>query len=143
MSFPSAFTVPLAGVRILDLTDNASSFCSKLLADLGAEVVKVEPPKGCPSRHIGPFVNDQKCADGRLSFWYHNSGKSSVMLDLEKGPDRQKFLHLAASGDALVESFRPGYLESISLGYSELSAVYPGLVMASVTGFGQSGPYAQ
>ncbi len=143
MSFSSAYSAPLAGVRILDLADGAAAFCSKLLADLGADVVKVEPPGGCPSRQAGPFVNDQKGADSSLSFWYHNSGKSSVALDLENEPDRQKFLRLAASSHALVESFRPGYLEGIGLGYSGLCAVNPGLVVASVTGFGQSGPYAQ
>ena len=143
MSFSSAYSAPLSGLRILDLASGAAAFCSKLLADLGAEVVKIEPPGGCPSRQAGPFVNDQKGADSSLSFWYHNSGKSSVTLDLENEPDRQKFIRLAASSDALVESFRPGYLEGIGLGYSGLCAVNPGLVVASVTGFGQSGPYAQ
>ncbi|MCX5997878.1 MAG: CoA transferase [Chloroflexi bacterium] len=143
MSFSSAYSAPLAGVRIIDLAGGAAAFCSKLLADLGADVIKVEPPGGCPSRQAGPFVNDQKGADSSLSFWYHNSGKSSVALDLENEPDRQKFIRLAASSHALVESFRPGYLESIGLGYGGLCAVNPGLVVASVTGFGQSGPYSQ
>jgi crotonobetainyl-CoA:carnitine CoA-transferase CaiB-like acyl-CoA transferase len=105
-------------------------------------VVKVEPPGGCPSRLTGPFVNHQSGADGSLSFWYENSGKSGITLDLENKQDKEKLFHLVASSDALVESFRPGYLAGINLGYSELSAANPGLVMASVTGFGQSGPYA-
>jgi crotonobetainyl-CoA:carnitine CoA-transferase CaiB-like acyl-CoA transferase len=142
--FPlAAYTAPLSGLRILDLAGETAAFCSKLLADMGAEVVKVEPPGGCPSRLASPFVNDQRASDGSLSFLYHNSGKCSGTLDLENGGDRQKFIRLAASSDALVESFRPGYLESISLGYAALSTVNPGLIMASVTGFGQSGPYAQ
>ena len=133
----------MSGLRILDLADNSAGFCSRLLADLGAEVVKVEPPGGCPSRKAGPFVNDQKGPDSSLSFLYHNSGKRSVVLDLGEGKDRQKLISLAASNDALIESFRPGYLEGIGLGYSGLAKVNPGLVMASVTGFGQSGPYSQ
>ncbi|MCX5994353.1 MAG: CoA transferase [Chloroflexi bacterium] len=143
MSSSSAYSAPLSGIRILDLAEDSAGFCSRLLADMGAEVVKVEPPGGCPSRQTGPFVNDQPGADGSLSFWYHNLGKNSITLDPENGQDRQKLLQLAASSDALVESFRPGYLEGIGLGYSELSAANPGLIMASVTGFGQSGPYAQ
>jgi crotonobetainyl-CoA:carnitine CoA-transferase CaiB-like acyl-CoA transferase len=141
---PSAdCNAPLSGLRVLDLAGEKAAFCSKLLADMGAEVVKVEPPGGCPSRRAGPFVNGQKGPDSSLSFWYENSGKSGITLDLENSRDRQKFLSLAASSDALVESFRPSYLEGIGLGYSELSTANPGLVMASVTGFGQSGPYAQ
>jgi len=143
MSSSSALTAPLSGLRIMDLADEKAAFCSKLLADLGADVVKVEPPGGCPSRLSGPFVNNQPAADGSLSFWYHNSGKSGVTLDLENSQDKEKLLHLVASSDALVESFRPGYLDNIGLGYSGLSKINPGLVMASVTGFGQSGPYAQ
>jgi len=143
MSFSSAYSAPLSGLRILDLADGAAAFCTKLLADLGADVVRVEPPGGCPSRQAGPFLNNLKGADSSLSFWYHNSGKSRVALDLENEPDRQKFIRLAASSHALVESFRPGYLDGIGLGYSGLCTVNPGLVVASVTGFGQSGPYAQ
>ncbi len=142
MSPSSAYTSPLSGLRVLDLTDEKAAFCSKLLAGLGAEVVKVEPPGGCPSRLTGPFVNHQPGADGSLSFWYENSGKSGITLDLENNQDKKKLFDLVASSDALVESFRPGYLAGINLGYSELSAANPGLVMASVTGFGQSGPYA-
>jgi len=143
MSSSSAYSAPLSGLRMLDLADGAVGFCSKLLADLGAEVIKVEPPGGCPSRQAGPFINDQKGTDSSLSFLYHNSGKSSVTLDLENAKHREKFLNLTASSDALIESFRPGYLECIGLGYSGLCKINPGLVMASVTGFGQSGPHAQ
>ena len=143
MSFPPVYTAPLSGLRIIDLADEKAAFGSRLLADLGAEVVKVEPPGGCPSRQAGPFVSEQPATENSLSFWYHNSGKRSFTLDLENGRDRQNFIRLAATSDALVESFRPGYLKSINLSYGELSAINPGLVMASVTGFGQSGPYAQ
>jgi crotonobetainyl-CoA:carnitine CoA-transferase CaiB-like acyl-CoA transferase len=143
MSSSSAHTAPLSGLRVIDLADEKAAFCSKLLADLGADVVKVEPPGGCPSRLSGPFVNNQPTADSSLSFLYHNSGKCSVTLDLEERKDRQKLLQIVASSDALVESFRPGYLEGIGLGYSGLSKINPGLVVASVTAFGQSGPYSQ
>lgn len=143
MSSSSIAPAPLSGLRIIDMAGDAAAFCPKLLADLGAEVVKVEPPGGCPSRQSGPFVNNQPAADGSLSFWYHNSGKCSVTLDLENGSDRQKFIHLAASSDVIVDSFRPGFLESVGLDYTSLASVNPGLVMASVTGFGQRGPYAQ
>jgi len=143
VSSTSAYTAPLSGLSVVDLSDGQAAFCSKLLADLGAEVVKVEPPGGCPSRQAGPFIDGQTGPDSSLSFWYHNAGKSSITLDLESANDRHKLLDLAATNDALIESFAPGYLEGIGLGYSGLSGVNPGLVVASVTGFGQSGPYAR
>ena len=133
----------MCGLRVLDLADGTAGFCSRLLADLGADVIKIEPPGGGPSRKAGPFANDRKNADGSLPFWYHNSGKSSYSLDLEQEPGRLQFLRLAAHADALVESFRPGYLPGIGLGFPELGQANPGLVSVSVTGFGQSGPYSQ
>jgi len=143
VSSTSEYAAPLSGLRVIDLAGGEAAFCSKLLADLGAEVVKVEPRGGCPSRQAGPFAGNPISPHSSLSFWYHNSGKVCVTLDLENANDRQKLLDIAANSDALIESFRPGYLAGLGLGYKELCEINPGLVVASVTGFGQTGPYAQ
>jgi crotonobetainyl-CoA:carnitine CoA-transferase CaiB-like acyl-CoA transferase len=118
---------PLAGIRILDLADENAAFCSKVLADLGASVLKVEKPGGDKtqgtSRHI-----------------YHNSNKRSITLNIEKAKGRELLFRLSSKADVIVESFTPGYLESIGCSYEVLSQGNPELIMASVTGFGQNGP---
>jgi len=133
--------VPLAGIRVLDLADEKASFCSKLLADLGAEVIKIEKYDGDPSRRIGPFLNGKRDPEHSLSFWYHNSGKIGIKLDLKE--DRGPFLSLAGQSDVVVETFVPGYLDRIDIGYETLRAKNPGLILASITGFGQTGPYSK
>jgi crotonobetainyl-CoA:carnitine CoA-transferase CaiB-like acyl-CoA transferase len=131
---------PLAGVRVLDLTDEKASFCSKVLADLGAFVIKIESPQGDSSRKIGPFWNNSAHSENSLFFWYHNTNKFGVTLDLEQSADRKVFLRQVEHTDVLVETYPPGYLACLDLGFDTLTKLNPRVIMVSVTGFGQSGP---
>jgi CoA:oxalate CoA-transferase len=131
---------PLAGTFVVDLTRVlAGPYCTMVLADLGARVVKVEAPeRGDDARQIGPFV-------GGVSAYFVslNRGKESIALDLRDGPDRAVFELLLARADVLVENFRPGVMERLGFGFSSLQARFPRLVVASTSGFGQTGPYAR
>src|SRR5919199_3990924 len=133
---------PLADVRVLDLADEKGAYCTKLLADLGADVIKVEPPGGDPTRSFQPFFQDRPDPNSSLFFWYHNTNKRSVVLDLESAGDRAALLDLAAEADILVESFPVGYLAQRGLDYPTLRARNPHLIQTSITPFGQTGPHA-
>jgi crotonobetainyl-CoA:carnitine CoA-transferase CaiB-like acyl-CoA transferase len=129
----------LAGYRALDLTSLSGQLCGRILADLGMEVIKIEPPGGDPVRQLAPFV---KSPDGKLlstTFAHLNAGKTSKVLDLEKETGRAVFRQLVEAADVVLESFQPGELEAKGLGYKNLAAINPGVVMASITGFGQTG----
>lgn len=130
----------LKGYRALDLTDLRGQLCGRVLAGLGMEVIKIEPPGGDPVRELAPFIDS---ADGRRlssTFAHLNAGKASKILDLKKKRDRDALLKLVESADVLLESFNPGELEAIGLGYERLTKSNLGIVMASITGFGQTGP---
>jgi CoA:oxalate CoA-transferase len=130
---------PLADVVVVDLTRVlAGPFCTLLLSDLGARVIKVEQPeRGDDARHVGPFVG------GRSAYFLSlNRGKESVALDLKRDADRAFFERLLARADVLAENFRPGVLARLGYGWDALHARFPRLVLASVSGFGQSGPLA-
>ena len=131
---------PLTGLRMLELADETGQFCGKLLGDLGADVIKIEPPGGETSRQIGPFLDDIPHRERSLSFWYYNTSKRGITLDLETEDGRRLFRHLAATSDVVVETFRPGYLASLGLDYQALREQNPGLIMCSLTPFGQTGP---
>lgn len=133
----------LAGLRVLDLADDKASFCSKLLADMGAEVIKVEKPGGDASRWVGPFWKNVPHPEKSLSFWYNNTSKLGITLNLESKEGQEIFRRLSQRVDVIVETFPPGYLEGLGLGYEALSKTNPGLILASVTGFGHSGPYRE
>ena len=130
----------LSGIKILDMADEKAGFCSKLLADLGARVIKVERPGGDPSRWIGPFTGGAPHPERSLSFLYNNSNKLGITLDIECHRGRELFFHLIERVDVLVESFLPGHLKTLGLDFESLRKSNPGLIMASVTGFGQTGP---
>ncbi|WP_192259133.1 CaiB/BaiF CoA transferase family protein [Mesorhizobium caraganae] len=131
----------LAGIRVLDLTNVlAGPYCAYQLALLGADVIKVEAPQGGDlARQLGASPALNKAGMG-ASFLAQNAGKRSVMLDLKSEADRERFLDLVASADALVENFRPGVMERLGLGYEKLKEVRPGLVYCAISGFGQTGP---
>jgi len=129
-------------IRVLDLTDLAGQFAGKILADLGFEVIKVEPPGGDAVRRLPPFRGGAPDADASLPFLYLNSNKKSITLDLEPEQGRVLLKGLARKCDILLESFPPGRLEQWGVGYQALAHENPGLVMTSITGFGQNGPYA-
>ncbi|MDQ1078413.1 crotonobetainyl-CoA:carnitine CoA-transferase CaiB-like acyl-CoA transferase [Pseudoroseomonas cervicalis] len=129
--------LPLAGLRVLELGHYiAGPFATRLLADMGAEVVKVEPPEGDPIRGWGSRHNGHP-----VWFSIHGRNKLSVTLDLKDPRDQARLKGLAARADALVENFRPGYLERIGLGPAVLHGVNPRLVIARISGYGQDGPY--
>ncbi|MBE0481777.1 MAG: CoA transferase [Dehalococcoidia bacterium] len=128
--------------RVLDLTDEKGVFCGKLLGDLGADVIKVEPPGGDRMRSKGPFYNGEVHPEKSLHFLYFNTSKSSITLNLEHADGREIFKQLVKTADALVESFPVGYLEGLDLGYSSLQQVNSRLVMASISPFGQTGAFS-
>ena len=132
---------PLAGLRILELADETGQFCGKLLADLGADVVKIEPPGGERARHVGPFLDDIPHPDRSLSFWHYNTSKRGITLNLETADGRQLFRRLAAASDVILETFRPGFLASLGLDYESLREQNAGLITCALTPFGQTGPW--
>ena len=134
-------TGPLSSLRVLELADQKGEFCGKLMADLGADVVKVEPPGGETTRSVGPFLDDIPHPNRSLSFWHYNTSKRGVTLDLESDEGRTLFRRLASTADIVLETFAPGYLASLGLAYDALSAADPRLIMCSLTPFGQSGPW--
>lgn len=127
--------------RVLDLAGGPGVFCGKLLADYGADVIKIEPPSGDYGRSKGPFLGDDPHPERSTYFLYYNTNKRSITLNLESELGRAIFMRLAATADAVVESFPVGYLKSLGLDYESLREANPGLVMASVTPFGQEGPW--
>ena len=128
---------PLAGIKVLDLSRVlAGPYCTALLADLGAEIVKLEPPSGDDYRHIGPFKDGESAL-----FTLNNRGKKSVVLDLKKPADLELAQALAARVDVVVENFRPGVAARLGLGAETLRKANPRLVYCSISGFGQEGPF--
>ena len=132
----------LSPYRVLDLCSGGSAICGQTLADLGADVILVEPPGGNASRRDGPFLGGQPHVDRSLSFWAVNRNKRSVTVDLTKPAGRDVFGRLAAGADFVLESFAPGYLSSLGLGYEGMAAINPRTILVSMTPFGQTGPKA-
>lgn len=133
----------LDGIKVLDLTHHfAGPYCTKLLADYGAEVMKIERPvTGDPARMIGPFAGDDPHPDKSLPFAYLNTSKKSVTLNLKSEEGRRIMMRLIEDADLLVENFSPRVMPSLGLDYDTLRAVNPSLVMVSISNFGQDGPY--
>ena len=128
---------PLAGIRVLDLSRVlAGPYCTALMADLGAEVIKIEPPAGDDYRHIGPFKDGESAL-----FTLNNRGKKSLVLNLKDAADLAIAQDLAGRVDVVVENFRPGVAAKLGLGAEALRASHPGLVYCSISGFGQQGPF--
>ena len=133
----------LAGVKVLDLSEDiAGSFCARLLADYGAETLKLEPPGGAALRQLGPFFHDDPHPEKSLLFLALNLNKRGATLNLETAAGREILKQLLPQVDVVVESWRPGYLASLGLGYAALQALNPALTLTSITPFGQTGPYA-
>jgi len=125
----------------LDLTDEKGHLCGKILADLGVEVVKVERLGGDPSRSIGPFYRDIPHPEKSLFWFAFNAGKKSITLDIEKEDGKAIFSSLVRSADFVLESFQPGYMDQMDLGYSTLRRLNRRLLVTSISPFGQDGPY--
>ncbi len=135
----AAMAGPLNGITVVDLTRVlAGPYCTMVLSDLGARVIKVEPPGGDDSRHYGPFVDGESAYFASL-----NRGKESIALDLKTDADRALFERLLAKADVVVENFRPGTMARLGYGWEALHQRFPGLIYAAASGFGHSGPYSQ
>ena len=132
----------LSPYRVLDLSDERGLLCGKMLADLGADVVQVEPPGGSTARSLGPFYQDDVHPEKSLFWWAYTANKRGITLNLHTTDGRDLFHRLLKEAHFLIESFSPGYLDGLGLGYHDLEAINPGLVMVSITAFGQDGPYA-
>ena len=126
--------------RVLDLADEKGAYCGKLLGDLGAEVVKVEPPGGAKTRFRGPFFKNEVHPEKSLHFLYFNTSKGSITLNLENSAGQEIFKKLVRKADVVLESFPVGYLAKLGLDYPKLKKINPKLVMASITPYGQKGP---
>lgn len=132
-------TLALEGIRVIDVAQGVPGpQCAMLLGDLGAEVIKVEPPDGDWLRQIGPFVDDQSAL-----FLQLNRGKKGISLDLKRPSDLETFRRIAATADVLIEGYRPGVMDRLGLSYDSLSGSNPRLVYCSISGWGSSGPLAE
>jgi crotonobetainyl-CoA:carnitine CoA-transferase CaiB-like acyl-CoA transferase len=130
----------LTGLRVLDLTTGGALLCGRLLADLGADVILVEPPQGNPARWRAPFWHDQPGLDSSLYWLAYAHNKRSVTLDVRQDSGRDILRQLIGSADILVESFPPCYLNDLELGYTHVAQRNPRLIMTSITPYGQTGP---
>jgi benzylsuccinate CoA-transferase BbsE subunit len=128
--------------RVLELTDQRGCLCGKVLADLGAEVIKIERPEGDSCRRMGPFYRDIPGPERSLQWFFYNQGKKSLTLNIETRDGQQLFKHLLGTSHFLVESFDPEYLDGLGLGYNVVSHLNPQIIMTSITPFGQAGPYS-
>jgi crotonobetainyl-CoA:carnitine CoA-transferase CaiB-like acyl-CoA transferase len=133
---------PLAGYKVIDCADVTGALCGRFLAELGADVIHVEHPRGDWLRRSPPFAGDKPGLESSLRWWWYNASKRGVTLNLEHERGRDLFRKLVAGADVLVETYRPGDLDSLGLGHEALAADNPGLVHTSITPFGSSGPYA-
>ena len=133
---------PLEGLRVLELTGPLGQLAGKLLADMGADVVKVEPPDGSEARAVGPFVDDVQGPNRSLNFWYHNTNKRSVVLDFATDQGAARWRELAAKADIVIEDCAPGELDAAGLGHRSLLGSSPSLIWCSITPFGQDGPWS-
>ncbi len=133
----------LSPYRVLDLTDEGNLICGQILGDLGADVILVEPPGGVRARAVGPFCGNEANPNQSLNFWALNRNKRSLTIDLETAAGRERLLELVKTADILLESFAAGHLDRLGLGYRALAETNPGLIVISITPFGQHGPKAK
>lgn len=131
----------LSPYRVLDLTDEQGLMAGKLMGDMGADVIKIERPGGDAARSIGPFYKDEPDPEHSLFWWAMNTSKRGVTLDIEKADGKALFLEMVKKADFVIESFPLAYMDRLGLGYKDLEKVNPGIIMVSITPFGQFGPY--
>lgn len=131
---------PLDGLRVVELAHEHVAWAGKLVADLGADVVVVEPPGGSDQRRRGPFFEDEPGPERSLWWWHYNTSKHGVVADLDRVEDRGRLARLVAEADLFIEGERPGRLAEVGLGWEQVSAANPRLVMVSITPFGQASP---
>jgi benzylsuccinate CoA-transferase BbsE subunit len=131
----------LSPYRVLDLTDEKGLLCGKILGDLGADVIKVEKPGGDAARRLGPFYHNEPHMERSLFWFALNTSKRSITLNIETLNGQKVFKKLAKNADFVIESFPPGYMDKLGLGYFDLEKINPKVIMVSITPFGQTGPY--
>jgi benzylsuccinate CoA-transferase BbsE subunit len=131
----------LSGCRALDLTDENGFLCGKILADLGADVIKIEKPEGDPSRRIGPFWADIPHPEKSLYWFAYNSNKRGITLNIETTDGKKILRELVKTADFVIESFPPGFMDNLDMGYAALDNIKNGIILTSITPFGQTGPY--
>jgi len=131
---------PLTDLRVIEYCDEAGAWAGKLFADMGADVVKVEPPGGSRVRGYPPFLGDEPHPDRSLAFWHNNTSKRAITLDLDQDPGRDIFRRLAAGAAIVLEDQPPGRMAGLGLDYPDLSSLNPDLVMVSITPYGRTGP---
>src|SRR5262245_32761161 len=132
----------LSHLRVLDLSDGGALVCGQILAELGADVIQIEPPGGAAARRLDPFAGGAADPERSLFWWSYARGKRGRVLDLGQEAGRRELGELAARADVLIESFAPGWLTERGLGPAELAQRNPALVVVSITPFGQDGPKA-
>ncbi|UCD09794.1 MAG: CoA transferase [Dehalococcoidales bacterium] len=131
----------LSPYRILDLTDEKGFLCGKMLGDLGADIIKIEKPDGDSSRNIGPYYHDEIDPEKSLYWFSYNANKRGITLDIENPQGKDIFKELVKTADVVVESFPPGYMNELGLGYEELEKINKEIILTSITPYGQTGPY--
>jgi crotonobetainyl-CoA:carnitine CoA-transferase CaiB-like acyl-CoA transferase len=141
--FAMATDSVLAPYRVLDLTDVNGWSCGRILGDLGADVIKIEPPGGDIGRKRGPFYHDERESEKNLNWIAYNANKRGITLNLESETGRELFRRLARRADFIIESFSPGYLKSRGIGYGDLHEINSAVIVTSITPFGQTGPYSK
>ncbi len=131
----------LDGLRVIEIADERAEYAGLLLAGLGAEVIKIEPPEGNATRRIGPFLEDRPGLERSLFFWNYNRNKKSVVLDLREAPAREHLLRLLGGADILLDASCGALNETLGLDHAALNARFPALVTARITPFGDDGPW--
>jgi benzylsuccinate CoA-transferase BbsE subunit len=131
----------LSPYRVLDLAGEEGLVCGKIMGDYGADVIKIEPPRGSPARRVGPFYHDEPDTEKSLFWLAYNTSKRGITLNLETVDGRDLFRKMVKTADFVIETFRPGYMTSLGLGYADLEKINPGIIVVSITPFGQTGPY--
>jgi crotonobetainyl-CoA:carnitine CoA-transferase CaiB-like acyl-CoA transferase len=139
-SEPKASEGALSGIRVVELSNEKCAWAGKLLADMGADVILVEPPGGDPARGYGPYLDDEPGADRSLYWWHHHTSKRGIVLDLASEGGSRALRQLAAGVDVVLEAEAPGALAALGLDYPDLARVKPDLIHCSITPFGRSGP---
>lgn len=130
-------------IKVLDLTDEKGMLCGKFLAQMGAEVIKIEKPCGDAARGIPPFVDNKPGIENSLFYASYNTNKKSITLDIETADGQEIFKRLVKDADFVIESYTPGYLESLGLGYEDLEKINPRVILTSITPYGQHGPWSK
>jgi len=131
----------LDSYRVLDLTDEKGLLCGKILGDLGADVIKIERPGGDSARNIGPFYHNEPHPEKSLFWFAMNTSKRGITLDIETADGQDIFKKLVKNADFVIESFAPGFLDKLGLGYAALEKINPKVIMVSITPYGQTGPW--